>query len=56
VHALSEEKSDKSKDGFYDELEQDFYNFPKYHVKILLGDFKAKVGRDIIFKQTIGIE
>ena len=40
VHAPSEEKSDESKE----ELEQDFYHFPKYQLKILLGDFNAKVG------------
>jgi hypothetical protein len=28
--------------------------FPKYNMKILLGDFNAKVGRKNIFKQTIG--
>jgi len=36
VHAPSEEKSDESKDSFYEELEQVFDNFPKYHMKILL--------------------
>ena len=41
VHAPSEEKSDSSKDSFYEELEQDFDHFPKYRVKILLEDFKA---------------
>jgi len=43
VHAQSQEKSDDSKDSFYDELEQVFDHFPKYHVKILLGDFNAKL-------------
>jgi len=38
VHAPSEEKSDDSKDSFYEELEQVFDHFPKYHTKILLGD------------------
>jgi len=33
-----------------------FSNFPKYHMKILLGDFNAKVGRENIFKPTIGNE
>jgi hypothetical protein len=28
-----------------------FHKFPKYHTKILLGDFNAKVGRKEIFKQ-----
>jgi hypothetical protein len=56
VHAPRQEKSDESKDGFYEELEQVFYHFPKYHMKILLGDFNAKVGRENIFKPTIGNE
>ena len=50
----SEEKSDDSKDSFYEELEQVFYHFPKYHMKILSGDFCAKVERENIFKPTIG--
>jgi len=42
---------------FYRELEQVFFNhFPKYHTKILVGDFNAKVGRENIFKLTIGNE
>jgi hypothetical protein len=49
-NAPSEEKSDDSKDSFYEELEQVFYNFPKYHMKILLGDFNAKVGTENFFK------
>jgi len=38
---------------FYEELEQVFDNFPKYHMTIILGDFNAKVGRKNIFKPTI---
>jgi hypothetical protein len=30
--------------------------FPKHHMKILLGDFNAKLGREDIFKPTIGNE
>ena len=56
VHALSEEKSDDSKDSFCEELEQVFGHFPNYHMKILLGDFNAIVGRENIFKPTIGTE
>jgi hypothetical protein len=32
------------------ELERVFDKFPKYHMKIPLGDFNAKVGREDIFK------
>ena len=56
MHAPSEEKSDESKDRYYEELEQVFDHFPKYHMQILLGDFNAKVGRENIFKPTIGNE
>jgi hypothetical protein len=50
VHAPTEEKSDDSKDCFYEELEQVFDHFPKYHTKILLGDFNPKLGREDTFK------
>ena len=56
VHAPSEDKSDDSKDSFYEEWEQVFDHFPTYHMKVLLGDFNAKVGRENIFKPTIGNE
>ena len=29
-----------------------FYHFPKYHMKIVFGDFNAEVGRENIFKPT----
>ena len=44
------------KTSFYEELDQVFNHFHKYHMKILLGDFNAKVGRENIFKLTIGNE
>jgi len=56
MHASSEEKSDESKYSFYEKLEQVYEHFPKYHMKILLGDFNAKVGRQNILKPTIGNE
>ena len=56
MHAPSEDKSNDSKDSFYKEKEQVFDHFPRYHMKILLGDFNAKVGRENIFKPTIGNE
>jgi hypothetical protein len=42
--------------SFYEELERAFDKFPKYHTNILLGDFNAKVGKEEIFKPTIGNE
>jgi hypothetical protein len=37
VQSPSEEKSDDSKDSVYEELEQVYDHFPKYHLKIVLG-------------------
>jgi len=53
VHTQSEEKSDESKDSFYEELEQVFDRFPKYYMKMLLGDFNAKVWRENISSQIL---
>ena len=47
------EKRNDSKDSFCEEFEQVFDHFLKYHMKILLGDFNAKAGRENIFKPTI---
>jgi hypothetical protein len=55
VHAPTEDKSDDVKDT-YEELECVFDKFPKYHMKILLGDFNPKVGKEDIFKPKIGNE
>jgi len=40
----------------FEELEQVFDHFQKFHTKMLLGDFNAKVGRENIFKPTIAQE
>jgi hypothetical protein len=56
VHAPTEDKDDDIKDSFYEELEQVFVQFPRYHMKILVGDFDAKAGREDIFKPIIGNE
>jgi hypothetical protein len=53
VHSPTEDKTDDVKDSFYEELECIFDKFTKYHMKILLGDLNAKVGREDIFKPII---
>jgi len=52
AHAPTEKKSDDSKDSSYEAVEQVYTHFPKYHMKILLGDCSAKLGRWDIFKLT----
>jgi hypothetical protein len=41
VHAPTEDKTDDVKDSYYEELGRVFVKFPKYHMKILLGDFNV---------------
>jgi hypothetical protein len=53
VHAPTEDKDDVKKDSFYKELQQVFDQFPRYHMKTLLGYFDAKVGREDIFNLVI---
>jgi hypothetical protein len=54
VHAPTEDKDDVIKDISYKEIEKVLDQFPRHHMKILLGDFNAKLGREGIFKPIIG--
>jgi exonuclease III len=49
----TEDNVDDVKDSFYKELEPVFDKLPKYHMKFLLGDFNAKVGKEDISKPKI---
>jgi hypothetical protein len=55
VHAPCEDTSDDIKDSSYEELGRVFDQFPRYDIKILLGDFDAKAGKEDTFKLTLGI-
>jgi hypothetical protein len=52
VDVPAEGKTDDVKGSLYEELDCVFDKFPKYHTKMLLGDFNAKVGREDIFKPS----
>ncbi|XP_051859298.1 uncharacterized protein LOC127565328 [Drosophila albomicans] len=54
AHAPTEEKDDATKDAFYAELDRAYGRCPSHDIKILLGDFNAKVGREDIFGATVG--
>jgi hypothetical protein len=56
IHAPTENKIDDMKGSFYGELQRVFDKFLKYHMKMLLRDFNAIVGREGIFTPTIGNE
>jgi hypothetical protein len=44
------------KDRFYEELERICDKFPKYHTKMLLGDFNAKVGKKTFLNRQLGMK
>jgi hypothetical protein len=50
----AEDKIRDAEDSFYEEIERVVDRFPKYHIKILLGDFNVKGGREDILKATFG--
>jgi exonuclease III len=52
VRVLTEGRTDDMKDRFYEKLEHIFHKFRKYHMKILLGDFNVKVGRETFSSQA----
>ena len=55
MRTSSQDKSNDSKDSFYEELEQVFEHFPKYHMKIILGDCNVKLGERIFSNRQLGI-
>ena len=46
IYAPTENSSDEEKDTFYDQLQSVYDKTPKHDVKIIMGDFNAKVGMD----------
>jgi hypothetical protein len=46
AHAPPEEKYATEKDTFYDMLEKEYEKCPKHDIKIILGDFNAKIGQE----------
>ena len=56
VHAPTNEKREEIKEEFYSLLEQNINQIARSDIKIILGDFNAKVGKESIYKPTIGNE
>ena len=54
VHAPTEEKQIEDKDIFYEKLVRVYDEAPKRDIKIILGDLNAKVGREPMYRPTIG--
>jgi len=55
-YAPTEDKSDDIKNKFYEDLDLVCDTLPIDKPKIILGDFNAKIGKENIYKPTIGSE
>lgn len=56
AHAPTEESTDEDKDLYYSQLEAAYDEAPAHDVKMILGDFNAKVGKEDVLWPTIGKE
>jgi len=56
VHAPTNEKTEETKEKFYNLLEQTISQIASSDIRIVLGDFNAKVGKENVYKPTIGNE
>ena len=54
MHAVTEDKSDKPKGSFCEELYQVLDQFPKYLVKIFLRKFNTHLGKEDTVKSANG--
>ena len=54
AHAPTEEKEEIQKDDFYEDLERMYKKAPKHDIKIVMGDFNAKVGKEPDLRPNIG--
>lgn len=54
AHAPTEDKDDEIKDVFYEKLRETYNKAPSRDIKVVLGDFNAKVGKEPFYRPTIG--
>ena len=56
ICAPTEDTDENIKGTFYETLERVFDEAPRHDTKIVLGDFNAKIGKEIVYRPTIGKE
>lgn len=54
VHAPSEDKDDNTKNTFYNKLDKAVGKVPKFDMRLIIGDFNGKIGKEIIYQPIIG--
>ena len=51
-----EEAEEEEKDEFYTKMEEEINKVQRHDVKMILGDLNAKIGREELYRSTIGKE
>lgn len=54
VHAPHNEKPEEDKEAFYNQLAKAYRKCPKHDIRIVIGDLNAQVGREQVYRPTIG--
>ena len=54
VHAQTGEKDEIQKDTFYEDVERTYMKAPRYDIKVVMGDFDAKVGKEPGLMPNVG--
>ena len=55
AHAPTEDANEDVKDFFYEQFDKAYSTIPVYNMKLVLRDFNSKVGKEDIYKGTIGM-
>lgn len=50
----TEENEDEKNNRFYEELDEVYDRLSRHSIKIYLGDFNSKIGRETVYRPTIG--
>lgn len=56
IHAPTEEKTEETKDEFYEILEETYSKLSRNNIKMIIGDANAKIGRENMYIQITGGE
>lgn len=54
IHAETEDKDEEVKDAFYSQLARTYEALPSNDIKIVIGDFNAKIGKEEMYEDIIG--
>jgi hypothetical protein len=54
AYAPTEDKTDESREQFYDDFQNILDRVPKSYITIILGDLKAQLGKEAIYSEITG--